>query len=652
MPQQPPRQARRSYLGLSLIVLVCLAPSLAVPAARAQPPGAMDAERAPAATPTVTKVEPPNWWPGHSINPVRLLVRGTLLDGARVSTSAEGIAIGLTRVNARGSYLFVDVHIAPDATPGPKPLTVTTSAGTTTVPFELTPPLPRAGRFQGFSEDDVIYLIMPDRFANGDASNDNPAESPGLLDRGKKRFYQGGDFKGIADRLPYLKDLGITAIWLNPWYDNSDAVNTKERYDNEDITDYHGFGAVDFYGVEERFGDMGSLRDLVDRAHALGIKVIQDQVANHTGPAHPWVQDPPTPTWFNGTERAHLANGFQTHRVMDPNASPALTRPTLEGWFIDILPDLNQSDEETHRYWIQNSLWWVAMTGVDGIRQDTVPYVPRWYWRDWTTALEREYPNVRVVGEVLDGAAPFVAFFQAGRAQFDGVDSGLDTLFDYPLFYGIRRAFGEGKSIRDAVHVLHQDHLYPAPQELVTLIGSHDVQRFMHETGATVDGLRLAASFLFTVRGIPQWYYGDEIAMSGGSDPDNRRTFPGGWPGDARNAFDASGRTADEQSVFAHVRTLLALRRDLEPLRRGRQVHLAVNEQTYAFARESAAGSVLVALNNDKTPQSFTVDVTATRFSDGQVLADRLQPGSSLTVKNGKVEITLPARSAAIFVAR
>ncbi len=636
-------------VGVAFVSLVATAP------AAAQAPASRAVARAtsPAGTPgppTVTKVEPPNWWANHSIDPVRLLVRGTNLHGARVTTSAPGITLGPVSVNARGSYLFVDVAIAADAAAGPKPITVTTPAGSATIPFAVSEALPRAGRFQGFDEDDVIYLIMPDRFVNADAATDDPAKSPGLLDRGKTRFYHGGDLRGVIEKLPYLKDLGVTALWLNPWYDNNDRVNTKERYDNQDITDYHGFGAVDFYGVEERLGDMATLQELVAKAQALGIKIVQDQVANHTGPFHPWVQDPPTPTWFNGTEASHLANAFQTHLLMDPKSPPSVRRATLDGWFIDILPDLNQSDPEQHRYWIQNSLWWVGMTGMDGIRQDTVPYVPRWYWRNWMAALKREYPHITVVGEVLDGSAPFVSFFQGGRAQWDGVDSGLDTLFDYPLFYGIRAAFAQGKSIREAVNVLHQDWLYPAPHKLVTLLGSHDVPRFMGEPGATVEGLMLGTTFLFTVRGIPQWYYGDEIALPGGGDPDNRRMIPGGSPGDARNAFEERGRTPDEQRVFAHVRTMMRLRADLEPLRRGRHVHLAIGEQTYAFARESDAGTVLVALNNGSTAQTFDVDVRATRLGDGATLADRLGGGGALSVQGGKVRVTLPARSGAVFV--
>jgi neopullulanase len=215
---------------------------------------------------------------------VRLLVRGRDLHGAVVTGAGPGLAAGPVTVNAAGTYLFVDVAIDPGAAPGPRSITIRTPGGEAGVPLELLAPLPREGRFRGFSPDDAMYLVMPDRFANGDASNDDPEVSRGLLDRTKSRYYHGGDLRGVIDRLPYLADLGITAIWLNPWYDNVNHLNERETYDGEAITDYHGYGAVDFYAVEERLGDLATLREMVDRAHALGIKVIQDQVANHPAP--------------------------------------------------------------------------------------------------------------------------------------------------------------------------------------------------------------------------------------------------------------------------------------------------------------------------------------------------------------------------------
>jgi glycosidase len=602
--------------------------------------------------PTVAKVEPPNWWPNHSINPVGVLIRGQNLSGARVEAAGQGITTGLTRVSAAGTYILVDVMIDTQASPGRRALRITTPGGQVEAPFEITRPLARAGRFQGFTPDDVIYLIMPDRFSDGDPTNNDPPQSRGLYDRTKSRFYHGGDLQGIINHLPYLKDLGVTAIWLNPWYDNNNRLNEKEQYEGQPITDYHGYGAVDFYAVDEHLGTLEKLRELVDAAHRLGIKVIQDQVANHSGPYHPWVKDPPTPTWFNGTEAQHLANTWQTWTLMDPHATHAVQRTTLEGWFINILPDLNQNDEETARYIIQNTLWWIGVTGIDAIRQDTLPYVPRRFWRDWTAAIKREYPRVNVLGELYDGDPALVSFFQGGRAQFDGIDSGVDTLFDFPLFFPIRRAFAEGKPVREVAMMLGHDYLYPNAGVLVTFLGLHDMLRFMNEPGATTAGLKLAQTFIMTTRGTPLLYYGDEIAMPGGGDPDNRRDFPGGFPGDTRNAFTKEGRTPEEQSVFEHVRRLGQLRAELEPLRRGTLAQLYATEQQYACARVTDRASVIVVFNNDAKPATCEFEVAAAHLADGTALSDRLGAIAGARVESGRLKVNLPARSASILAAR
>lgn len=609
-----------------------------------------------AQAPEVSKVEPPSWWAQSTVNPVRLLIRGHNLKGARVTSAAIGLRIQCVKTNPAGTYLFVDVAISPMIKPGNYGLHIAAAGGSTDANFEILQSLSRVGKFQGFTTDDVMYLIMTDRFSDGDPSNNDPLESKGLYDRSKTRYYHGGDFEGIIQHLPYLKDLGVTAIWLTPWYDNVNHLNERETYADEaggskrPITDYHGYGAVDFYGVEEHFGTLAKLRELVEAAHRIGIKVIQDEVANHTGPYHPWAKDPPTPTWFNGTETKHLANTWQTWSVRDPHATPQTSRETLDGWFIDILPDLNQTDPEVSRYLIQNTLWWIGVTGVDAIRQDTLQYVPRTFWRQWMTAIKREYPKVNVVGEVLDGDVAHTSFFQGGRARYDGIDDRLDTLFDFPLMYPLRRGFAEGKDIRELPRILASDPLYPNANVLVPLIGNHDVKRFMSEPGATIEGLMMAQTLIMTMRGTPQLYYGDEIAMDGGDDPDNRKDFPGGFPADGIDAFTT--RNANQRVVYEHQKLLGKLRVELEPLRRGNLLNLFTSQHQYVYARSTASSSVLIAFNNDRKPATIEFSVAKTRLPNGATVVDLLGIVRTVSVRDRVVKFEMPARSSAILVAK
>lgn len=603
--------------------------------------------------PEVLKVDPPSWWPRSSVNPVRLLIRGRNLKNASVQVAGPGVRVaGMPKINERGTYIFIDVFIAPNAQPGERTLTVTTPQGSARASFELSAPLNRAGRFQGFSPADVMYLIMIDRFADGDPSNNDPPQSRGIYDRNNKFYYHGGDLQGVIDRLPYLKELGVTAIWLTPWYDNYDRLNQIELKEEKPSTGFHGYNPQDFYAVEEHFGSLSKVRELVEAAHRSGMKIIQDLVMNHTGPYHPWVDDPPTPTWFNGTRPHHLKNSFQTWTLHDPRAVESLKRETMEGWFLDFLPDLNQHDAEVSRYLIQNTLWWVGTTGLDGIRMDTWQYVPNSFWHDWNAAIKREFPNFKVVGEVKDGDVVHTSFFQGGKVRFDGVDSGLDSLLDFPLFYPIRHAFAEGKALDEIPKTLAKDYLYTNSEILVTLLGGHDDGRFMSEKGATIEGLKLANAFVLTTRGVPQLYYGDEIAMEGEDEPTTRGDFPGGFPGDKRNAFTAAGRSKEEQELFDYIRRLTALRRELEPLRNGALVNLYVSEQQYAYARKTPSGVAIIVFNNDSQSAEIEFDVSRTKLRDGTSLNDRLGTSRSVAVTAGKLKVTLPRRSAAIFTNR
>jgi glycosidase len=542
-------------------------------------------------------VEPPNWWTGSKWGESQVLVYGTNLTGAKVTSK---LGVERVTVSANGTYLIAYLKNVL-GNPGSFPLTIRTAQGTVIAPFELKEQLPRKDPFPSLNSSDVIYLIMPDRFANGDPSNDDPAISHGLFDPAKSRYYHGGDFKGIRDHLPYFKELGVTAIWLTPWYDNVNHLNEREMPDKVPITDYHGYGAVDFYGVEEHFGTFRELRELVDAAHAMGIKVIQDEVANHTGPYHPWVNNPPTPTWFNGTPAHHIRETWQLWPLLDAGAASDLQNQTLNGWFADILPDLNQSDPDCAIYLMQNTMWWIGTTGIDGVRMDTLPYVPQTFWNAWSDNIAMDYPYLTVIGEVFDADPAITSHFQTD----------LLTVFDFPEYFKARDVFIRGKSVRELAGMRAHDGLYKHADRLGTFIGNHDVARFMNEEGATADKLKLAFTWLLTSRGIPTIYYGDEIGMRGGGDPDNRRDFP-------QAAFLKAGRTEEQDSIWEYVHRLLKLRAATPALSNPATWDLCATEQQCVYTRGYDA---YIEINNADEAASIACD------TGGKQLRTVLGPG-------------------------
>jgi glycosidase len=597
--------------------------------------------------PTVARVDPPSWWAGHTINPVRLLVRGTNLKDAFVRAERPGVEPGDVTASERGTALFVTLKIDPKAAPGSYPLRIENAGGTATIAFEIAAPLGPGAGFRGIDEDDILYLIMPDRFRDGDPANDAPADAPPEAnDRRQGRAWHGGDFRGIIDRLPYLKDLGVTAIWLTPWYDNANGLTLCDKpwcpY-----TGYHGYYPVDHYAVEDRFGDLKTLRELVAQAHASGIKVVQDQIANHVGPRHPWLIDPPSPTWLHGTTAKHRDNAFRVDLLVSPHASPADRAPTLDGWFAGELPDLNQDDPEAARYLIQNAVWWAGATGIDGVRLDTTPYVPRPFLRDLTSALHRQHPRLTIVGEVLELDPAHTSFYLGGRAGWDGVDTGLDSVFDFPTWAASVNGFAGKQPLKALRAVLKADALYADARRLTVPTGNHDLPRAPSFPGMTPEGARLHLAFVLSTRGTPQLYAGDEIGMPGGDDPDNRRDFPGGFPGDPRSAFDPDGRTPAERVAFDWARAWISLRRTHSALRRGALIDLAADDDTYAFARRDARETILVAFNRASVPRTITFPRAS--LGAGARLVPRIGPGPALPIGGESISLTLPPRSASAF---
>ena len=632
----------RRWVCSALLVLVCAgyAVTFSQPQASAS------------AAPAITKVEPPNWWGKHTINPVRLLVRGTNLFGARVQATKPGVQTSSVLVNGRGTYLFVNVTISPNARPGSYPLKVTTTQGSTTIPFRIEPPIDAKTHFQGVTAADVIYLIMPDRFADGDPANNVPPGAPAAAtERKNPRSYHGGDLRGIIDHLPYLKELGVTALWLTPWYDNWNGVNNCDKPWCPN-TYYHGYHAVDYYAVEDRFGDLATLRELVEKSHALGLKIIQDQVANHIGSQHPWVKDPPLENWFHGTLAQHTNNKFRNSTLLSPHANKEEFRNTLDGWFSDDLPDMKQEEPEVERYEIQNALWWIGITGIDGVRQDTIQYMPRFFIRKLSDALHRQYPKMWMVGEVFERDAAQTAFFIGGHRGWDGIDTKLDSVFDFASWNTSLMVFTNKTPMRALRDQLKYDALYPDPQRITNLANNHDTPRFMSLEGASQEGAMMHVAYVLSIRGIPQLYYGEEIAMEGKEDPDNRRDFPGGFPGDNRNAFTAAGRKEKEQLMFAWTQAWIKLRAEHAALRNGRLIDLHYDNETYVFARQLHNETVIVAFNRDGAEKKVTLPVGAVGVRDGAGLSPLIGRPAEGRVMNGQLVVSIPSKTAVAYLVR
>ncbi|CAN5574792.1 glycoside hydrolase family 13 protein [soil metagenome] len=555
-------------------------------------------------TPKIVKVEPPNWWANHTINPVRLLVRGENLKNANVVSKDNSLKISNIKVNSRGDYLFFDVAIAKNAKAGKYDFEVNTPTGKTTVPFEILAPLDTRNNFQGITNEDIIYLIMPDRFADGDPSNNKD------VDRANPRMWHGGDLKGITKNIPYLKELGITAIWLTPWYDNPDEPNNCDKPWCPN-TNYHGYHAIDYYGVENHFGTMEDLLEMIRECHRNGIKVIQDQVANHVGVQHPWTKNPPLENWFSPFSQ----NTFNNSVLLSPNASQGEKDNLLKGWFNDFLPDNNHDEPEVAKYQIQNALWWIGITGIDGIRQDTIQYMPREFIRDWSSAILKQYPKFYMVGEVFERDSAQTAFFQGGKTGWDNIDTKLPSVFDFKLWETSQEVFTGKKSVRALRDVLKYDGLYPNINNITLLSNNHDTDRFMSLPNATKEGAKLHTAFMLATRGIPQLYYGEEILMTGGHDPDNRKDFPGGWAEDKTNKFTKNGRTADEREMFEWTQKWIKLRQENRALREGQTVDIFYDNDAYVFGRkfigERNGQTVILAFN-------FSDSIKEVKFSTYQ----------------------------------
>ncbi len=543
----------------------------------------------------IKRIDPPSWWVGMHNPELQLLVYGSNIAGSRVVIDYPGVVLKETIQVENPDYLFLNLLITPQAKAGT--VHILFKKGKKTVadyPYVLNRREKDSTLHRGFDNSDVIYLIMPDRFANGDTTNDN---MPGMLEKANRtdpNGRHGGDIKGIKDHLDYLKKLGVTAIWSTPLMEN-----------NMPAYSYHGYAMTDFYKIDPRFGTNEDYKDLVKTAHQKGLKIIQDMVFNHCGTNYFWKDNLPTSDWYNqwpGFTRSNYHGGV----VTDPHASEYDFKRMVAGWFDTSMADLNQNNPFVANYLIQNSIWWIEYAGIDGIRQDTYPYPYKEFMSEWMKRILEEYPDFNVVGESWLSYPAAVAYWLENDRNYDGYHSHLTNVFDFPLMYAIIKAFNEpngwATGAAQIYEVISQDFVYSDPMKLVVFGDNHDIDRLYYNLHNNFGSWKMAMALILTTRGIPLVYYGTEILMDGNkgkSDGNIRKDFPGGWPGDTKNAFTPEGRTKQQNEAYNFLTRLLNWRKNNKAVQYGSLTHYIAENGVYVYFRKYEEQTVMVILNNN-----------------------------------------------------
>jgi glycosidase len=552
----------------------------------------------------VDRIEPPQWWIGMKNPSVQLMVYGERVSELTPQVEYKGVKIIGTRTVENLNYLLIDLEIHVKAKPGV--VNIDFYAGRTKVDSKSwsleTREIGSATR-RGVDQSDVIYLITPDRFANGDPGNDSVEGLQELADRSEKGGRHGGDLEGIRSHLGYFKDMGFTTIWLNPVLENDMSRSS-----------YHGYSTTDYYKVDPRFGTNDLWRQVVNEGKAIGLKHVMDMIPNHCGSEHWWMQDLPSHDWLNQWDEFTRSNHLKTVSH-DPYAAATDIQHFTDGWFVRTMPDLNQRNPYMARYLTQNAIWWVEYLGLAGIRIDTYAYSDPDFLSEYCKQILAEYPDLFIVGEQWHTMPETVAYWQKGKLNKDGYVSYLPDLMDFPLQNALIKSLNAKGGWNDAwlpvYEVLGQDILYPEPNDLMVFPDNHDMSRIFTQVNEDYTLYKLALAFIATTRGIPQLFYGTEILMANPGTDDHviiRSDFPGGWDGDEVNGFTGEGLTAQQLDAQRYVRTLLNWRRTSTVVHHGRLMHYAPHDNVYVYFRYNGQQKVMVILNKNQEPYTLSLD--------------------------------------------
>ena len=553
----------------------------------------------------IERMEPPNWWTDMPVNEVQLMLYGEDLGLYRATLDYPGVSITKQLAVDSPNYLVIYLSVDEDVEAGT--LNFNLKKGRRdriNVEFPILERESREGKNMGFDSSDLIYLIMPDRFANGDTENDN---IPGMLETvemSDPERRQGGDLEGVRQHLDYIKDLGMTSVWLMPIFEN----DMTPEYGG-----YHGYAATDFYQVDRRLGTNAEYKALVEETHAMGMKSIMDMIHNHIGDQHWWMKDLPTKDWVHSWEK----NGQTNYRgpvASDPYASEYDLNKLNNGWFVKEMPDLNQNNELLSDYLIQNTIWWIEYSGVDGIRMDTHVYPDKDYMALWAKTILKAYPDMNIIGEAWLNFPGPESFWQEDKPNTnDGYNSYLPNVTEFPFAMTIDKAFNENfgwdTGLSQLWNLFTNDFLYSDPMKNVTFMDNHDMDRIYERLGRNKEHFKMAYAFLVTTRGIPQVYYGTEVMMKhdtkGGDDDYRRPNMPGGWPNDTRSVFTEEGRTDEENEIIEYTTTLNEWRKTAVAVHEGKLTHFVPNNGVYVYFRTHEDQNVMVVMNSQ--PQSVTL---------------------------------------------
>lgn len=594
----------------------------------------------------IDHIEPENWYVGMKNSSLQLMVYGKNIRDSRVSVDYPGVKIdSLVRLDSP-NYLFVYLNLS-----GAKPGNMVLNIDGKKVNYPLKARTMSGDKRIGFDNSDVLYMLMPDRFASGrNITKPMKGLNPYVVDRSKPSLRHGGDLEGVRQHLDYFNQLGVTALWFTPVLENN-------LPDMNSQSSYHGYATTNYYRVDPRFGTNEDYARLVAEAHAKGLKVVMDMIFNHCGYDHPWVKDMPSKDWFNTPEwmkkgdSYYLQTSYKLTPVLDPYASKVDKRETVDGWFVRSMPDLNQKNPHVMTYLIQNSEWWIETVGIDGIRMDTYPYADRKAMSQWMKILNEEYPNFNTVGETWVTEPAYTAAWQKD-SKLSKVNSYLKTVMDFSFYDKINLAKHEEtdawwKGLNRIYNSLCYDYLYENPSSVMAFIENHDTDRFL-ENGKDTLALKQALALLLTINRIPQLYYGTEVLMNGTkevTDGNVRCDFPGGFAGDKHNAFTAEGRTKAENSMFNWLSKLLKWRRNNMVITKGKQIQFIPYKGVYVIARQWNDQTILTILNGTSQPVTLPLDRYAEVIGNHQEAKDVI---SGRKVKLGS-ELQLKARDTKVI---